>query len=230
MSPAGLPIEQQVLGEYSLSQPHKRDVGFLLNSIRAPGDFGERRHMPPFYFLIVPNRKRQPYHMKTGQIVSISIITYLSRPYLKTLAYPDERHIYICMGDLGKLRFSELDHDESKMRLLKTHSHTPNGLAMEPGAHEEKQLKEKRRPYNKANHPSKTCRVPPVWRGGGRKGSRTCRIPPVWRGGAKKAPQQTNHRKGTMARRWVMMAWKISVSTTEDKVYLVRFLDDPGPI
>ena len=45
------------------------------------------------------------------------------------------------MGDSGKLRFFELGH-ESKMRLLKTHSHTSNGLAMEPGTHEEKQLKE----------------------------------------------------------------------------------------
>ena len=36
------------------------------------------------------------------------------------------------MGDSGKLRFYELGH-ESKMRLLKTHSHTSNGLAMEPG-------------------------------------------------------------------------------------------------
>ena len=27
-----------------------------------------------------------------------------------------------------------------------------------------------------------------------------------------------------------MMAWKTSANTTEDKVYLVRFLDDPGPI
>ena len=27
-----------------------------------------------------------------------------------------------------------------------------------------------------------------------------------------------------------MVAWKISANTTEDKVYLVRFLDDPGPI
>ena len=27
-----------------------------------------------------------------------------------------------------------------------------------------------------------------------------------------------------------MVAWKISASTTEDKVYLVRFLDDPGSI
>ena len=45
------------------------------------------------------------------------------------------------MGDSGKLRFYELDH-ESKMRLLKTQSHTSNGLAMEPGKREEKQLKE----------------------------------------------------------------------------------------
>ena len=51
--------------------------------------------------------------------------------------------IRICrnMRDSGKLRFYELDH-ESKMRLLKTHSHTSNGLAMEPGTHEENQLKE----------------------------------------------------------------------------------------
>ena len=45
------------------------------------------------------------------------------------------------MGDSGKLRFYELDH-ESKMRLFKTHSHTSNGLTTEPGTREEKQLKE----------------------------------------------------------------------------------------
>ena len=45
------------------------------------------------------------------------------------------------MGYSGKLRFYELDH-ESKMPFLKTHSHTSNGLAMEPGTREEKQLKE----------------------------------------------------------------------------------------
>ena len=39
------------------------------------------------------------------------------------------------MGDSGKLRFYELDH-ESNMRLLKTHSHTSNGLAMEPETRE----------------------------------------------------------------------------------------------
>ena len=46
------------------------------------------------------------------------------------------------MADLEKLRFYELDH-ESKMLLLKTHSHTSKrGLAMKPGKREEKQLKE----------------------------------------------------------------------------------------
>ena len=45
------------------------------------------------------------------------------------------------MRDSGKLRFYELD-EESKMQLLKTHSHTSNVLAMEPGKREEKQLKE----------------------------------------------------------------------------------------
>ena len=87
------------------------------------------------------------------------------------------------MGDSGKLRFYELDH-ESKMRLLKTHSHTSNRLAMEPGTLEEKQLKETQTLQQGKGHPSKTCRVPPVWRRG-----------------AGKALRQTNHRKGTMARR-----------------------------
>ena len=45
------------------------------------------------------------------------------------------------MGDSGKLWSYELDH-ESKMRLLKTHSHTSNGLAIESGTREENVLKE----------------------------------------------------------------------------------------
>ena len=72
------------------------------------------------------------------------------------------------MGDSGKLRLYDLDH-ESKMRLLKTHSHTSNGLAMEPGTREEKQLKETQTLQQGESHPSKTCRVPPVWRGGAEK-------------------------------------------------------------
>ena len=69
------------------------------------------------------------------------------------------------MGDSGKFRFYNLDH-ESKMRLLKTHTHTSNRLAMEPGTQEKKQLKETQTLQQGKSHPSKTCRVPPVWRGG----------------------------------------------------------------
>ena len=72
------------------------------------------------------------------------------------------------MGDSGKLRSYELDH-ESKMRLLKIYSHTSNSLAMEPGTCEEKQLKETQTLQQGKSHPSKTCRVPPVWRGGAEK-------------------------------------------------------------
>ena len=58
------------------------------------------------------------------------------------------------IGESGKLRFSELDH-EPKMRLLKTHSHTSNGLAMEPGTREEKQLKETQTLQQGKSHPPK---------------------------------------------------------------------------
>ena len=103
--------------------------------------------------------------------------------------------------DSGKLRFYELDH-ESKMRLLKTHSHTSNRLAMEPGTREEKQLKETQTLQQGKSHPSKPCRVPPVWRGAAEKDLEpaACRRF-VWRGGAGKALRQTNHRKVTMSRR-----------------------------
>ena len=61
------------------------------------------------------------------------------------------------MEDLGKLRFYELDH-ESKMRVLKPHSHTSNGLAIEPGTREEKQLREMQTLQRGKSHPSKSCR------------------------------------------------------------------------
>ena len=90
------------------------------------------------------------------------------------------------MGDTGEYGFYKVDH-EPKMRLIKTHSHTSNGLAMEPGTtRDEKQLKETQTLQQDKSHPSKFCRVPPVWQGGGGKGSRTCRIPLVWRGGGRK--------------------------------------------
>ena len=92
------------------------------------------------------------------------------------------------MGYSKKLRFYDLDH-ESKMRLLKTHSHTSNRLAMEPGTREETQTQQQ---VN--SHPSKTCRMPPVWRGKN-KGSRICRISPVWRGGQERLYGKTTTEK-----------------------------------
>ena len=44
-------------------------------------------------------------------------------------------------GRFGKLRFYEIDH-KSRTRLLKTHSHTSNGLVMEPETRKENQWKE----------------------------------------------------------------------------------------
>ena len=60
------------------------------------------------------------------------------------------------------------------------------------------------------------CRVPPVWRGGGRKGSITCRISPVLRGGQERALRQIDHRKGTMTRRALVdMAENTGANTRE---------------
>ena len=72
---------------------------------------------------------------------------------------------------------------------------------MEPGAREEKQLKKTETLQQGKSHPSKSCRVPPVWRGGAEKV-----LEPAahrWCGGGwgGKALRQTNQTKGTMARR-----------------------------
>ena len=64
--------------------------------------------------------------------------------------------------------FYELDH-ESKMQPLKTHSHTSNGLAMEPGTREKNTWKETQTLQQGKGHSSKTCRVPPVWQRGAEK-------------------------------------------------------------
>ena len=88
------------------------------------------------------------------------------------------------------------------MRLLKTHSHTSNGLAMEPETREKKQLMEAQTLQQGESHPSKTCRVQPVWRG---RGAEKALEPAAYRqcggGGAGKDLRQTNHRNCTMARR-----------------------------
>ena len=104
------------------------------------------------------------------------------------------------MGDSGKLRFYELDH-ESKMRLLKTHSHTSNGLAIEPGTRDEKQLKETQTLKQRKSHPSNTCRMPPVWRGGAEKALEPAACRRCGEGGEKRLYGKPTTEKGTMARR-----------------------------
>ena len=118
------------------------------------------------------------------------------------------------MGDSGKLRFYKLDH-ESKMRLLKTHSHTSNGLAMEPGTREEKQLKETQTLQQGKSYPSKTCRVPPVWRGGAEKALE----PAAYRrcGGGGQEMLCGKPTTGTMARRALVDMEETTGANTREK-------------
>ena len=73
---------------------------------------------------------------------------------------------------------------------------------MKPGTREGKQLKETLTLQQGKIDPSKTRRVPPVWRGGAEKALETVTYRRCGGGGkTEKALRQTNHRKGTMARR-----------------------------
>ena len=121
------------------------------------------------------------------------------RGRISTLAHLMSR-ICINMGDSVKIRFYELDN-ESKMRLLKTQSHTSNGLAMGARNTRRKAVEGSAGPTTRHKPPIKNLPRTAGVAGRGRKGSRTCRIPPVCRGGAGKALRQTNHRRVTMARR-----------------------------
>ena len=118
------------------------------------------------------------------------------------------------LGDSGKLRFYELSQ-ESKMRVLKTHSHTSHRLAMEPGTREEKQLKGTQTLQQGKSSIKNLPRAAGV-AGGGRKGSRTCRIPPVWRGGAGKALRQTTEKSTTARRALVDMEGNTGANTREE--------------
>ena len=72
-----------------------------------------------------------------------------------------------------------LDH-ESNMRLLKTHSRTSNGLAMQPGKREEKQLEETQTPQQGEPPIKSLSRTTGVTGGGGQKrlyGKRTTEKP-----------------------------------------------------
>ena len=68
------------------------------------------------------------------------------------------------MGNSDKFRFHQLEH-ESKMRLLKPHSHTSNRPGYEARKTPKKKLKETQT-LEEGKPSVKTCRVPQVWRGG----------------------------------------------------------------
>ena len=91
--------------------------------------------------------KRRPYHTKSIQMMSNSEI---HRSFEAVSQHSPTLMSRICrnVGDSRKLRLFELDH-ESKMRLLKTHSHTSKCLAIEAGTREEKLFK-KSQSHNKA--------------------------------------------------------------------------------
>ena len=74
------------------------------------------------------------------------------------------------MGDSGKLRFYELDH-ESKMRILKTHSHTSNGLVVKPETREEKAVERSADPTTRQKSPINNLPRAAGVAGGGREGS-----------------------------------------------------------
>ena len=102
------------------------------------------------------------------------------------------------------------------MRLFKTHSHTSNGLAMEPGTREEKQSKETHTLQQGKSHPSKTCRVPPVSRGGAEKALE----PAAYRrygGGGQERLYSKPTTKRTMARRALVDTEGNTCANTREK-------------
>ena len=106
------------------------------------------------------------------------------------------------------------------MRLLKTHSHTSNGLAMEPGTREEKQLKETQTLQQGKSTMSTPCRVPPVWRGGGaEKALEPAAYHRCGGGGQKRLYGKPNTEKGTMARRTLVDMEGNTGANTREKSY-----------
>ena len=105
------------------------------------------------------------------------------------------------------------------MRLLKTHSHTSNGngLALEPGTREEKQFKETQTVQQGKSHPSKTCRMPPVWRGWAEKALESAAYRRCGRGGQGRLYGKPIAEKGTMARRALVDMEENAGANTREK-------------
>ena len=87
------------------------------------------------------------------------------------------------------------------MGLLKTHTHTSDGLEMGPGTRGVKQIKQIQTLQQGRSHPSKTCRVLLLWRRPAEKALKSAAYRWYGGGGAVKALRQTNHGMGTMAKR-----------------------------
>ena len=94
------------------------------------------------------------------------------------------------MGDSEKLQFYEIDYDESKMGLLKTHSHASKQPGYEARKTRSRALEGNADPTTRQS----THQNPAAFHrcGGGV--------------GGEKALRQTNHRKGTMARQTLVEA------------------------
>ena len=104
------------------------------------------------------------------------------------------------MGDSGKIRFYELDH-ASKMRRLKTHSHTSNRLAMEPGTRRRKAVERNADPTTRQKSPIENLPRAAGMAGGAEKALEPAAYHRCGGGGVEKALRQTNQREGTVARR-----------------------------
>ena len=95
------------------------------------------------------------------------MITGLSRSFKATtraLAHSDEPYIYAEYGKLMETRFHEVEH-ESKMRLLKTHSHTSERRDYEADK-ERQEKRERKRPIDKGKE-TRERKPPPYHLKGG---------------------------------------------------------------
>ena len=78
-------------------------------------------HVPPIYFLTLPNIKRQPYYTKPIQMISnyqIRIITGLSRPYLDLTTAAVVRNSSAQVGDHAAARAPDVGWMASSTSLL----------------------------------------------------------------------------------------------------------------
>ena len=179
--------------------------GWLLRSEARASDL-----IPNFSVYKTPalSHETRPNYLKFGNLQAF-------RGRILTLAHPAEPHVRRNMGDSGKLRFYELDHMMS--RRCGSSKPTPKRSGYGARNTRRKALEGNAGPSTRQKPPVKNLpRTAGVAGEGGRKGSRTCRIPPVWRGGTGKALWRTDHRNVTMRMQAVVdMEGNTGASTRE---------------